>query len=577
VTISSQTNKAGPSIGNGVTTVFGHNFRIANETHIKVISKSALGVETVLTLTTHYTVQGVGDQTGKITMLVAPATGTTLTRIRNVPFTQGLDLQSQGAYNAEDVETAFDASVSRDQQLQEQVDRSVKLPASADSSGLDTLVANINSLAGVSTSVATVAGIAANVTTVAGIAAGVSAVADVAAAVGASPANAAAAAASAAAAALSEAAADADRVTVAADKATVAADKATVAADKATVAADKATVAADKGLVNTAKGLVDTAKAATDANVVLTAADVVLAEAAKVAAEAAAAGTTTVPVQIAAASAVAFADGDHLPARAVSGGALIKATWSDVKTAIGTALGGLINAFTAKTTPVDADIFAIADSAASNASRKVTWANIKATLNAYFGELGSLALVAGDILYASGSNTLQRLAKGTNGHVLTLAAGVPSWSLPAAGGMTLLGTLTTTSGTTQSITGIADGYRTLYCEIEGVSHNNNASGRMLQVALSINNGSSYGTARAITAIIGLPNTDVADGVVEVLGISTTNTAAKMLLPFTTATGGLFTTMVQISATASGVIDAIQFSLSSGASFDAGTIRVYGVK
>ena len=41
-------------------------------------------------------------------------------------------------------------------------------------------------------------------------------------------------------------------------------------------------------------------------------------------------------------------------------------------------------------------------------------------------------LVAGDIIYASGADVLARLAKGSNGAVLTLASGVPSWAAAAA-------------------------------------------------------------------------------------------------------------------------------------------------
>jgi hypothetical protein len=40
----------------------------------------------------------------------------------------------------------------------------------------------------------------------------------------------------------------------------------------------------------------------------------------------------------------------------------------------------------------------------------------------------------GDLLYASGANTLTKLAAGTDTHVLTLASGVPSWAAPASGG-----------------------------------------------------------------------------------------------------------------------------------------------
>jgi len=47
-------------------------------------------------------------------------------------------------------------------------------------------------------------------------------------------------------------------------------------------------------------------------------------------------------------------------------------------------LGTKINAATAKTTPVDNDLFGLVDSAASNVLKKLTFANLKATLKTYF-------------------------------------------------------------------------------------------------------------------------------------------------------------------------------------------------
>lgn len=47
------------------------------------------------------------------------------------------------------------------------------------------------------------------------------------------------------------------------------------------------------------------------------------------------------------------------------------------------------HAATSKTTPVDADEFAIVDSAASNVLKKLTWANLKAGLAAFVGDSGS--------------------------------------------------------------------------------------------------------------------------------------------------------------------------------------------
>jgi len=45
-------------------------------------------------------------------------------------------------------------------------------------------------------------------------------------------------------------------------------------------------------------------------------------------------------------------------------------------------------------------------------------------------------IVAGDVIYGSGADTLARLAKGSNDQVLTLASGVPSWADAGGGGGT---------------------------------------------------------------------------------------------------------------------------------------------
>ena len=45
-----------------------------------------------------------------------------------------------------------------------------------------------------------------------------------------------------------------------------------------------------------------------------------------------------------------------------------------------------------------------------------------------------LSIVSGDIIYGTGADAWARLAKGTDGQVLTLASGAPSWAAAAAGG-----------------------------------------------------------------------------------------------------------------------------------------------
>lgn len=59
-------------------------------------------------------------------------------------------------------------------------------------------------------------------------------------------------------------------------------------------------------------------------------------------------------------------------------------------------VGSSIHGAAAKVTPVDADTVPLIDSAASNVLKKVTWANVKATLKTYFDTLYAAALGSDD-------------------------------------------------------------------------------------------------------------------------------------------------------------------------------------
>lgn len=74
----------------------------------------------------------------------------------------------------------------------------------------------------------------------------------------------------------------------------------------------------------------------------------------------------------------AFTDADHSKLDAIEAAA-------DVTDAGN--VGSSIHGADAKTTPVDADTVPLIDSAASNVLKKVTWANVKATLKTYFDTL----------------------------------------------------------------------------------------------------------------------------------------------------------------------------------------------
>jgi len=58
------------------------------------------------------------------------------------------------------------------------------------------------------------------------------------------------------------------------------------------------------------------------------------------------------------------------------------------------------------------------------------------TLAAVNGGTGQSSYVVGDVLYASTTTALSKLAIGTTGQVLTVAAGIPSWATPTTGTVT---------------------------------------------------------------------------------------------------------------------------------------------
>ena len=115
--------------GNGSTSAFTYNFKITDEDDIQVIIRSANGTETVKTITTHYTVGGVGGNSGTVTFTSGniPVTGETVVLRRSTPQTQAMDLIDNDPMSADTIETAHDKVTSISQELQEQVDRSIKL------------------------------------------------------------------------------------------------------------------------------------------------------------------------------------------------------------------------------------------------------------------------------------------------------------------------------------------------------------------------------------------------------------------------------------------------------------------
>jgi len=126
MTVSSTTNKVSGS-GNGTTTVFPYTFKIFADGDLDVYIRSSTGTETLKTLTTDYTVSNAGvDGGGNVTFGTAPASGETVVIQRKLALTQGTDYVENDPFPAESHEEALDRLTFITQQMQEEIDRSIK-------------------------------------------------------------------------------------------------------------------------------------------------------------------------------------------------------------------------------------------------------------------------------------------------------------------------------------------------------------------------------------------------------------------------------------------------------------------
>lgn len=129
MTISTTTIKNSYS-ANSSTVTFNYTFKIAADTEIEVIIRASDGTETIKSKGTHYSVTGVGNAGGgSITFVTqhTPQTNETVVLRRVTPLTQGLDLIENDPMPAENIETAYDKLTAISQELQEQLDRSIKV------------------------------------------------------------------------------------------------------------------------------------------------------------------------------------------------------------------------------------------------------------------------------------------------------------------------------------------------------------------------------------------------------------------------------------------------------------------
>ena len=134
MTVSSTTSKSGPYVGNGSTTVFSFSLQLFQQTDVEVVLTVPGAADLIMTYGSDYTVALNSPQTtspgGTVTMTVAPASGTLVTILRNIPDTQNASFPNQGGFYPAVLETALDKLTLLIGQSLEQLSRSVKVSAS---------------------------------------------------------------------------------------------------------------------------------------------------------------------------------------------------------------------------------------------------------------------------------------------------------------------------------------------------------------------------------------------------------------------------------------------------------------
>jgi len=241
MTISSQTRKAGPFTGNGVTTAFPFTFKVFTSADVYVVEADTDDVETVLELTSDYTVSLNANQNsnpgGTVTLLSPLTTDHLLVITSAVGYTQATDLTNQGGFYPSVINNALDRVTILTQQLKEQVDRAAKMPITNDED-TEALVAALLAAPTHATAASTSASAAATSATAAATSATAASTSATAAATSATN------AASSATAAAGSATSAATSATNASNSATAAATSATNASNSAAAAATSATNAA---------------------------------------------------------------------------------------------------------------------------------------------------------------------------------------------------------------------------------------------------------------------------------------------------------------------------------------------
>lgn len=134
--ISTEIRRSQTYVGTGDVDSYTFPFRVFAADQVKVYVRAADAASGTLLDTTQYsvTLASASAQTvgGTVTLSAPLVAGAKLVILSNIPYTQLLALQNQGAFNAEDLNAAWDKNTALSQQLLDRLDRAVLAPELGD-------------------------------------------------------------------------------------------------------------------------------------------------------------------------------------------------------------------------------------------------------------------------------------------------------------------------------------------------------------------------------------------------------------------------------------------------------------
>lgn len=186
----------------------------------------------------------------------------------------------------------------------------------------------------------------------------------------------------------------------------------------------------------------------------------------------------------------------------------------------------------------------------------------KQDLNANLTAISGLTVTRGGLITKDGS-AIKNLAVGTSGQFLTTDGTDVSWGAVSTGGLTLLGTITTTGGTSAPLGSLdLTGYKFLIASFDGVSSSSNGFGLTFPET-------------GVTVAASVNQSDSVRGTV-IIDLSTGAGSANLGPATSAAPSSAVATPYALNTTLSTASTSVAVGVSVG-TFDAMSITVYGLK